>query len=207
MIQKNKRYIQMKTNIKYIIGILFLFLIFEQEIYSLDTKCSVGTIGGTVDINALGAATYQIPIEVAPGEGGVQPSLSLVYNSQAGNGIAGYGFNIGGLSAITRVPYSIYSDGAPYGVENRYLDGLSLDGNRLIPFSSVAGYDGAEFHTETETFMKVIQHGSFGHNGANWFEAIGKDGVVYHYGCRTGKIKFYHNKKKSVEEWISRSFV
>lgn len=52
---------------------------------------AVGVIGSTVDISSLGGATYTIPIQLPDGIDGMKPSLSIVYNSQAGNGLLGWG--------------------------------------------------------------------------------------------------------------------
>lgn len=66
----------------------------------------VGAIGGNVDISTLGGATYSIPIQIPDGIDGMQPNLSIVYNSQSGNGLLGWGWNIGGLSSITRIGHT-----------------------------------------------------------------------------------------------------
>ncbi len=72
---------------------------------------AVGSIAGALDVSPSGAATYTVPIEVPAGINGMQPNLSLVYNSQSGAGIAGMCWNLSGLSMISRVPKTHYYDG------------------------------------------------------------------------------------------------
>ena len=64
----------------------------------------VGSINGSFAVSPLGAATYTIPIECPQGLPGMTPQVAITYNSQAGNGVAGYGCSISGISVITRVP-------------------------------------------------------------------------------------------------------
>jgi hypothetical protein len=48
----------------------------------------VGAIPGSFSVSPSGAAIYTVPIEVPKGINGMEPKVSLVYSSQAGNGIA-----------------------------------------------------------------------------------------------------------------------
>jgi virulence plasmid B protein len=66
----------------------------------------VGATAGELGVSAEGSANYSIEIAVPPGTTGVQPKLSLNYDSQAGNGALGVGFSLGGLSAIMRIAAS-----------------------------------------------------------------------------------------------------
>jgi len=63
----------------------------------------VGEIPVSHQVLPNGSTSYTVPIECAPGRAGVQPSITLSYNSLGGNGVAGYGWSIGGLSAIQRI--------------------------------------------------------------------------------------------------------
>ena len=51
-----------------------------------------GVTPGEFSVDASGSANYQMPIAVPPGSAGMQPSLSLAYNSNTGNGLMGVGF-------------------------------------------------------------------------------------------------------------------
>lgn len=99
--------------------------------YSTSSKAT-GAMGAQVGVSAMGGATCSVPIEVPLGVGGLQPQLAIVYNSQSGNSIAGYGASLTGLSSITRGPKDIYHDGSARGMTYGADDALYLDGIRLI---------------------------------------------------------------------------
>jgi hypothetical protein len=87
-------------------------------------------------VSLTGSATYNIPFAVPPGINGVVPQIGLAYNSQNGNGLAGYGWNITGLSAITLIPSTQFHDGTADPVDFDKLDRFALDGQHL----AIMGY-------------------------------------------------------------------
>ena len=96
------------------------------------TSTEVGITEGQLSVSLTGGASYSIPIAMSPGINGVVPQVSLTYNSQGGNGVAGYGWNISGVSAITRIPSTKFHDGTIDAVDFDNLDRFAFDGQRLI---------------------------------------------------------------------------
>ncbi|MHB1093028.1 FG-GAP-like repeat-containing protein [Thiobacillus sp.] len=141
-----------------------------------------GAIPGSFDVSETGAATYSIPIAVPPGTAGMEPKLSLNYSSQSGNGIAGVGWSIGGLSAITRCPQTIVQDGQTRGVQLDAYDRFCLDGQRLIVINGATyGAPGAEYRTEIESFSKVVSIGGTAGDPQS-FKVWTKAGQIIEFG-------------------------
>ena len=136
-----------------------------------------GAMEGAFGVNASGAATYRIPIEVPPGVNGLQPDLSLAYNSQHGNDHLGIGWALEGLSSITRCPTTLAQDGFIDGVDFDTNDRFCLDGQRLVPIAAGA----TEYRTEIERFAKITAHGTAG-SGPAWFRVETKAGQIMDYG-------------------------
>lgn len=92
-----------------------------------------GNIPGELAPTGTGAASYTIPIE-CPAAAGVQPGISLVYSSQAGKGIAGWGWNISGIHSITRNPQTTYFDNVSASKDITWTktDALLYNGQRLL---------------------------------------------------------------------------
>jgi RHS repeat-associated protein len=91
----------------------------------------VGSIPGQINVGASGAASYSIPIDCPAGINGMQPNISLVYNSQGGNGPLGMGWGISGLSSISKTMKTIFSDNAILGIDKKN-DAFMLDGSKLF---------------------------------------------------------------------------
>ena len=173
----------MKSQHKTLVISLFVAInLIFATLYAQNTSLPVGTIPGSADVTAMGAATYSIPIEVVPGTQGVQPNLSVVYNSMAGIGILGSQWDLGGLSAITRVGQNKFLDSRSSSVMMDNTDRFALDGNRLVCINgAMYGYPGVEHLPEFEDFSKIIPYGSI-ENGPAWFKVYRDDGSVVEYG-------------------------
>lgn len=142
------------------------------------------SIPGKFAVNAGGAAGYEIPISVPPGIAGMAPALTLEYGSQAGNGILGIGWSLGGLPIIARCPQTMAQNGVRGSINYDGNDRFCLDGQQLIAVNGNYGADGTEYRTEIESFSRVISRGTAG-TGPSWFEVHTKSGQVLEFGRTT----------------------
>jgi RHS repeat-associated protein len=122
----------------------------------------VGSIAGSFDVSLSGSAVYTVPIRVAPGTSGMQPRLSLIYDSQALSGPLGAGWAIGGLSVITRGPKNVRFDGIPDGVKLAESDALYLDGQRLVAIAISGSGAGktVEYRKATDDQTRIVETGA-----------------------------------------------
>ncbi|MEI3802351.1 MULTISPECIES: FG-GAP-like repeat-containing protein [unclassified Chitinophaga] len=149
----------------------------------INTSLPVGSSPGSVSNSSSGGSTYNLPIQLPDGTNGLMPKLSLTYSSQAGNGIAGVGWNIGGLSAVTRTGKNAYYNGMATPVNFLTTnDVFMLDGNRLFPISGANGDNATIYGTESETYAKIVSVNSRGNWGPDFFVVTGKDGTVMRLG-------------------------
>jgi hypothetical protein len=164
----------------------FLCAIILMQMFTvLQAQNSVGAIPGVIDVSPMGAASYTIPIEVVPGTQGMQPNLSIVYNSFGGMGLLGMKWNLTGLSAITRCGQTPYYDDNITAIQFGSQDRFALDGERLINISGDYGTNGTEYATEMEDFTRVFSH--WHNNGistkyVDHFTVYTDDGTIVEYG-------------------------
>jgi YD repeat-containing protein len=142
---------------------------------------AVGRTPGSFSVANTGAATYTIPIWAPPGPKGMQPNIALVYNSQEGNGYLGVGWNLSGLSFISRCNLTFAQDAAPAPVSLLTGDGYCLDGQRLRLTSGTYGTAGSTYQTEIANFSNVTAYGAAG-NGPAYFIVQTADGHTLQYG-------------------------
>lgn len=161
-----------------------------QEIKSrnINTSLPVGTLKGNFEVSATGAATYTVPIDIPPGTNGVQPAVSIVYSSQSGDGKLGYGWNIGGLSAITRVNNNFYLDSNKKEIQLDSTDRFALDGKRLMLLNGTYGNHGTQYGYQLEDFTRIYSYGQTG-KSPDYFLVKTPDGKTITYGGGTATIK------------------
>ena len=148
---------------------------------SINTNLMVGATLGSAGVSPSGAATYTIPIAMPKGTNGMQPNISVSYNSQSGNGILGYGWHIAGLSAITRAGKTHYHNGEVSPVSLTNEDRFLLDGQYLTPISGENGASYTVYATESESYAKIRSiHTHI--DGPKYFKVEHKNGLVYEYG-------------------------
>lgn len=140
----------------------------------------VGSISGGGNV-ASGGATYSITLVIPPGTNGISPTVSINYHSMAGNGVLGQGWDIGGLSKISRTTRNMYFDNETNPVVMTNSDRFVLDGSRLIAKVGNYGEPNTTYGTESENFVTITSKSTQG-NGPEWFEVITKDGIKMEYG-------------------------
>ena len=162
----------------------------NQQANSKDTNLSskssgLGETPGILSVSPTGGANYHVPIAVPPGINGVTPEVSLAYDSQGGNGLAGYGWNVSGVSMISRIPSTKFHDNNVDGVDFDNLDRFALDGERLILKSGTYGGSGAQYETENYSNLKITSHGTSPYGasyGPAYFIVYHPDGSKAYYG-------------------------
>jgi len=136
---------------------------------------------GNVEVGDDGAATYRVPVWVPDGVNGLQPALSIAYDSGGRIGTLGPKWRLNGLSVILRCPQTLAQDGIerPFGV-----DSFCLDGERLRRQSGTANQIG-DFRTERNPFQRVVATAQDA-GGVATFQVYQPDGRIFYYGRTPG---------------------
>jgi len=185
----------------FLCAIIILHFIFTN-MNLLRAQNPIGAIPGVIDVSPMGAATYTIPIEVVPGTQGMQPNLSIVYNSMSGMGLLGMKWNLAGLSAITRcgqTPY--YDNGNITAIQFSRDDRFALDGERLMRLSEGSYGAKGEYATEMENFTRIVSHGVYTTGHPTYFMAYTDDGSIIEYGNSTNSKQQLGDDNNSIISW------
>ncbi|HNF26949.1 MAG TPA: SpvB/TcaC N-terminal domain-containing protein, partial [Leptospiraceae bacterium] len=165
---------------------VFLFLVFV-----FSARFGIGIVSNTALPQALpgiqvsgGNLNATVDISVPEGTHGLTPNLDLVYNSAAGTGLLGLGWELSGLHSVSRDPsYPIsYSDSDRFS--SSVSGGLIQNGGTQ------------EYGTNPETLMK------YKFNGESW-TAKDRSGTVYQFGSDDSR----NSRVKSPERGTDRNAV
>jgi RHS repeat-associated protein len=143
----------------------------------------VGLSSGEFRVDESGAATYSLAIATPEGRAGVTPQVSLSYSSNnTQDGPMGIGWNVGGVSAISRCPQTPIHDNAITGVNFTSSDRFCLDGQRLLITSGTYGAPESTYVKAIDDFSQITAKGGSQVNGPQYFEVVTKAGETYYYG-------------------------
>ena len=161
----------------------------EVEAYNSTSMKGIKAANPTTALNLInppqannsGSASLGYPINIPVGRGGVQPQLSISYNSGGGNGWMGLGWNLSlpMISIETRW-------GVPRYDPNKETETYTMDGQQLTPVAHRAEFEDRtagdkQFFPRVEgAFNRVIRHGTTPMN--YWWEVTDKSGTRYFYG-------------------------
>ncbi len=119
---------------------------------------NVSNLQGDLSVNN-GTLHYAVPLQVPVGTAGVQPKISLNYNSNGRNGYFGVGWQLTGLSTISRCGSNFAFDDEQQGVKYDNSDNICLNGQRLVLVSGKQWEANSEYRTKIETYSKILYDG------------------------------------------------
>lgn len=182
------------NNIKFLATLLLLtqFEVKAQTYYP-------AVMNLTVDAGGMGNAVANLPIFCAPGRLNVQPAFGLSYNSSSQSGLCGLGWNLNGISIISRTGRNYHLDeGVQEGILFNTRDLFLLDGQRLLLTSGNYGQNGSTYQTEQDAFARITyannQFVIENKNGGKSFYGTTQDSKQFPVGNSTHVLNWYQTK-------------
>lgn len=166
---------------KYSLALLSVLIITIAGFFAspaLAVQVSVEPLEGTFRADDFGGVNYSLPIKSPPGINGVEPALAIQYHSSQAKGLLGIGFDISGLSKVSRCPATQSIEGLFDRVDFDDNDAICVDGKKVIPADGTAMP--LRYYPVVENGDKIVRHGSL--TGSSWFQVWKKSGQIYEYG-------------------------
>ncbi len=157
---------------------------------------------GQIDVSSAGELNFTFPIALPPGIKSVAPQVNLIHSGNNFSGIAGIGWNISGLSSISRVGRNIEKDGEIKGIKYDFTDLYQFNGQRLILTSGEYGKPNATYTTQQFSNLKVKSIGSCSIPntlGPEGFEITFEDGSQAIFGMVADA---YNHHEYNITKWI-----
>jgi RHS repeat-associated protein len=166
--------------------ITLALVVLAVSLCSLEVYAAAGRTVGQFAVSPSGSAQYTIPIFAPPGPNGMQPNISLFYDSRSPIGPLGVGWSIAGLGQITRCNKTVAQDTTAAPVALATTDGYCINGNRLrLTSTGNYGEAGSTYQTEIADFSLITAVGTAGSGPAS-FTVQGRNGLTYYYGTTAG---------------------
>jgi hypothetical protein len=132
-----------------------------------------------------GTGNFSVPIALAAGRNGFQPSLTLSYSSGSGNGVfgMGWGLSVPGVTRKTSKGIPIYQDKSDIfilsGAED--LVPVKIEQQTIVTPNGNIGHELTYYRPRTEgLFARIVRHKKT--NGEHYWEVRSKDGLISWYG-------------------------
>lgn len=134
-----------------------------------------------------GTGRYVVPIKLYAGHGGLVPSLSLVYSTHGGSGIAGQGWSLNLASVKRRLDRGVPG----YTSEDRF----TYQGEELLPVG------GDEYRPRIETrFSRLYRRGA---PASDYWEVAERDGTRCIFGAEPDH-RLHDDHGRIASWWLSR---
>ena len=171
------------------------------DYFTQNSALGTAVTSGVFNVNNTGGFNYSIPVVCSPGTAGMEPNLSISYQSGETNNWLGLGFELSGISVITRTGKSTLYDNKSGGVGFNSEDVFALDGSRLLHNSGTYGQDLTTYKTPVENYYRIVSLGSQG--TASYplsFTVTTPDGLTMEYG-NTSSSRNYDNSGAEILSW------
>lgn len=150
-----------------------------QKIHLADPAEEITTIDAPV-ANSMGSAALGYPLKLPAGRNGMEPELSIRYNSEGGNGWLGMDWNLSLEAIMVETRW-----GVPRYDASMETETYSINGEQLSPVAhreeAVSRTAEKQFYPRVESdFAKIIRHGSSPSD--YWWEVTDKSGTRKCYG-------------------------
>jgi hypothetical protein len=160
------------------------FIVVIVSFCGASARAEVGRTVGQFTVGPTGDGQYTIPIFAPSGPKGIQPNISLFYDSRSPIGPLGMGWSIAGLGQITRCNKTVAQDTTAAPVALAFADGYCINGSRLRLTGGTYGNvssSSSTYQTEIADFSQITAYYTTG-NGPEYFEVQGRNGLKYFYG-------------------------
>jgi len=176
---------------RFIVPLIVLFFVQTILPASLNAQSAPGSlsVGSSLEADPItGSASMSVPISVPQGRNGIQPSVVLSYNSGAGNGVLGMGWNLelGHIQRSTKFGPPAYDDS-----EDTFVLIQNGSAQELVDVSGTQ----TEFRPKIEgAFMKIV------FDGTTWV-LTDKNGVEYSFGSAAGSRLTDPGNSSHIFQW------